>query len=329
MKHIALVLVALFVGLLSAEEAAKMTLDEAKEQLTSVVNDPEKVAEIMKQLSASDQNAFLAEVNKAIAAMPGSNEAKTAKFLVVDREALLNAQKGNLQALVATMFVSVPLEGLTVLAERYGDDLFNRAADATKTFTDEQFTEIASSTVGEIAKKCEGLPDAPPRDTLAVYLFERASNGSIPDLEDRLLEVAISDPQVRTMAKNEWLAEANGTGSERFSSMLGYAEAGRAPNADVTLVLAGPQVLAAQLSDLGQCVTDSSGRQIMPMTVGENPTERGTVTPGQAAAVTASAGSQVPKTDGIVPWNPALSRSQVQAIKEEIKKHPEGYPYED
>lgn len=322
MKNLALVFVGMFACCLLAADGAKLTLAEAREQITAAVNDPEKMGEIMKQLSAEDQQAFMVEVNKAISALPGSNEAKTAKSLSVNREGLVNAQKGNLQALVAKMFSSVSLESLTVLAERYGEDLFNRAADATKTFTDEQFTEIASSTVGEVKKECEGLPDAAPRDTLAIYLFERASNGSIPDLEDRLLEIAISDPQLRAVAKNEWLASANGTGPDRFSALLGYAEAGRAANVDVVLRIAGPQMLTAQLNDLAQGVMDASGRQIMPLTQGEYPSEHGLVTPGQAAAVTAEAQGAKPISALPVPWNPQYSRKDVE------EAHPGGYQWQ-
>jgi len=325
MKHIMMtVAVAFFAISVFAAEKAKLSLAEARDQISAIVADPEKMGEVMQQLSAEDQNTFLAEVNKAIAVLPGSNEAKSAKFLTIDREALLNSKKGNLQPLVATMFATVPLESLTVLAERYGDDLFNRAADATKTFTDEQFTEIAASTVGEVAKVCEGLPDSAPRDTLAVYLFERASNWSIPDLEDTLLEAAISDVQVRQTAKSEWLSAAKGTGSDRFSALLGYAEAGRAANVDVVLQLAGPQVLAAQLSDLAQGVMDVNGQQIMPITQGENPSERGLVTPGQAQAVTTAAQDSKPITaNPLAPWNPEYSRKEVQDA------HPGGYQWQN
>ena len=326
MKRIIVAVAAMLcAGALFAAESPKLTLEEAVEKISEVISEPEKMGDVMKQLSADDQNAFLVEVNKAIVNMPGSNEAKTAKYLAVEREALLSAKKGNLQSLVATMFSTVTLESLTVLAERYGDDLFNRAADATKTFTDEQFVEIASSTVSEVRKECEALNDAAPRGALAVYLFERSSNGSPVDIEDRLLEVAISDPQVRSVAKNEWLAAAKGTGSDRFSALLGYAEAGRAPNVDVALRIAGPQMMTALLIDLGNCVTDSKGNRIYPITQGEYPSERGLTTIGAGEAAGAGMSIRPMTGDPTKPWNPGYSRSDAKEKSEEAKQ----YPYQD
>lgn len=343
MKKVACVCVALVAGVLWSAETAqsasaakpvqsaksnnpgKMTLAEACERITEVIQKPEIMGDITSQLSAEDQNAFMIEINKAIKTMPGSNESKTAKFLVVEREALLAAKKGNLQPMVATMFATVTLESLTVLADRYAEDLFNREADASKKFTDEQFTEIASSTVKEVAKRCEGLVDSAPRDVLAVYLFEKSSNGTIPDLEDRLLEIAISDPQIRAVAKNEWLAEAKSKDGPKFDSLLAAADAGRAPNVDVTLQLAGPQVLSALVSDLAMGVMDSNGQQIMPITQGENPSERGITTPGQAQAVADAAMSSATKprtADPLSPWNPSYSRSQVEEAKKKLEPEP-------
>ena len=317
MKSTILAALVILAGAAFAAESAKYTLAEASEQIAAVVANPEKMGDVTRKLSAAEQLNFLIAVNKAVKNMPGSNELKTAKYLQLEREAMLAAKAGNLQKLVAVMFRTVPLESLTVLAERYSEDLFNRAADATKTFTDEQFTEIASSTVGEIHKACEGMPDAGPRDVLAIYLFGKASNGSPVDLEDILLNM-IPDPEVRELAKNEWLpaahsSSASGSGDDRFSSMLAYADAGRAPNTDVTTTLAGPQVIIGVLTDLGNCVTDSNGDRINPITVGENPGDREKNAGGAAEAAENALSSSRPVTDNPnAPWNPERSRSDNQ-----------------
>ena len=47
---------------------------------------------VMKSLSAADQKSFLAEVNAAILAMPGSDADRTAKFVAVTDAALAGAQ---------------------------------------------------------------------------------------------------------------------------------------------------------------------------------------------------------------------------------------------
>jgi len=330
MKKLAVVGAVLLCGavVFAADKATKkVPIEEIRDKVAEVIKNPERMGEFTAQLSAADQNTFMIEVNKAVASMPGSNEARTAKFLVIEREALLAAEKGNLQPMVATMFSTVPLEALTVLADRYADDLFNRQADATKSFTDEQFTEIAASTVKEVSKKVEGLPDSAPRNVLAVYLFEKSSSWSIPDLEDRLLEIAISDPAIRSVAKNEWLPAAKGEGADRFSAMLAYADAGRAPNVDVTLKIAGPQMLTAMLNDLSMGVMDSNGQQIMPITLGENPSEKGITTPGPAAAAAAAASEAKPlSANPLVPWNPQYSRSQVEDAQQKAKSESEPEP---
>jgi len=97
--------------------AAKMTLTEARAEIGKCIANPAKMTSVVKQLSAQDQIAFLAEVNRAISEMPGSPESKAATYLDVNRAAVRAADAGNKTAMIAEVFATVPLEVLTVLVE--------------------------------------------------------------------------------------------------------------------------------------------------------------------------------------------------------------------
>ena len=109
---------------LNAQES--VSLADARASISDCIKTPSKMTETMKKLSADDQKSFLAEVNEAIAAMPGSNESQAATFLNVNRAALKGAGKGNLAALVAEVFATVPPEYLPVVTDSFASDLFNR-----------------------------------------------------------------------------------------------------------------------------------------------------------------------------------------------------------
>ena len=147
MKKLLMVIAMALAGTLVAQDKA-MTLADARGKIGDVIADPASITAVMKQLSAADQTAYLAEVNAAISKMPGSTDEKTQKFLDVDTAALKGAKEGNLTALVAEVFATVPPNSLTVINERFAQDLFNRKADPSKTYTDEQYTAISKSVLG-------------------------------------------------------------------------------------------------------------------------------------------------------------------------------------
>lgn len=249
----ALLIVMMFGTAVSA--ARGLTLADARAKIADAVKDPATMAATMKVLDAGDQVKFLADVNAAIAAMPGSNEAKAAKFLNANRTALQSAKKGNLTVLLAEVFATVPPEALTVINERFAADLFNRAADPSKTLSDEQFVTVAIDKVKAISARAATGDDAAVRTTFAILMFLRASNGTPVDLCDKL--VAELDSSVRDLAKDEWIPSALGQGREQsYAPMLGAADAGLQPNHDLVLKIAGPQMLDALLSELGGVFID-------------------------------------------------------------------------
>ena len=233
---------------------AKMSLADARGKIDAVIESPELMKEIMKQLSAEDQKQFLADVNKAIGDMPASVEEKTAKYLNVNHMALTAAQKGNTTTLLAEVFATVPPEALTVINERFAIDLMNRAANPNVTYTDEQYSKIAVETMQKICERTEETDNGSTRATFALLMFLRASNEtgeSLEKLQDALVDTLKHD-DAKELAKNEWIPAALGQGGREagYEPILASADAGRRPDFAYVLVIAGPQYLESILEDI-------------------------------------------------------------------------------
>lgn len=226
---------------------AALSLAEARGKIGEAVVNPSVMASTVKQLSAADQKSFLADCNEAVGKMPGSAESKAATYLAVNRAALKGAAKGNLSEMLAEVFATVPPESLTVVNERFAADLFNRAANPAETFTDERFVNIAQSVMTSVTNRMVKTDGAAVRDTFAILMLLRASNGTPADLASTLAAYLPED--ARKVALGEWIPEAM---SERrnYDPMLGVADSGVMPNASVVLQIAGPQKLEMMLSDL-------------------------------------------------------------------------------
>ena len=80
--------------------------------------------ETMAKVSPADQDALLAEVNEAIAKMPGNDEVKGAMFYAANSAAVRSAAPGNLATVLAEVFATVPPEFLTDINERFQYLLF-------------------------------------------------------------------------------------------------------------------------------------------------------------------------------------------------------------
>ncbi len=246
MKKMMLVLA---IALCNVVYAKEISIQEARSQIGAAIGDPAKMTEIVKSLSSSDQVQFLADVNTAIDKMPGSIEAKTAKYLNANRAALKGASKGNHSALIAETFATVPLEALTVINERFAADLFNRAANPGG-YTDEQFTKIATSLQSKVNNRVSGVENAAQRGAFAALMMVRASNGSPADLADKLLETLPEGS--RETASKEWIPAAMGdNGQEKsYEPLLDSTDAARPPIYRETLIFAGPQLPETMLGYL-------------------------------------------------------------------------------
>lgn len=247
MKH-ALMLVTMLVAVSAFAQSKTISLADARAQIGAVVAKPELMTEVMKQLSVADQKQFIASVNESIAKLPGSADERSAKFLAVNTAALKGRKNGNLTALLAEVFATVPLEALTVINERFASELFNRAADPSKTYTDEQFAAIAKSVLAAVQARTAVVDKGEIRNVFAVMMLLRASNGTPETLQGDLLN-EIKDDSVRKMAQDEWIADGM---RGDYESILGASDAGAVPSPDVILQYVSSTAMDVLLADLAQ-----------------------------------------------------------------------------
>lgn len=237
------------VAAFAAIRADALSLADASGKIEEAVNDPAVLAQTVSQLPASDQAAYLAKVNRAIGNMPGSPAEKAAKYLDANKAAVKGASSENKKAMIAEVFATVPPEVLTIVNEDFAENLVNRAADPSKTFTDAKYTEIAQSILKSVQDRTKTADNAGVRNTFAILMLLRASNGTPESLRDTLLEQL--DPATREVARNDWIPPAMGEGQEKtYEPMLGASDAGVQPNAVDVVALATPQIGVAVLSDL-------------------------------------------------------------------------------
>jgi hypothetical protein len=237
------------VALAATAQDKVVALADARAGIGDVISKPAQMTVVMKRLSAADQTSFLAEVNSAIAKMPASNEERTAKFLDVNAAALKGAKKGNLANLLAEVFATVPPESLTVVNERFAADLFNRSANPTRTITDAQFTDIAKNLFKKVQERNGTSDEAAVRNTFAILMLLRASNGTPQSLRDTLV-AEMTDAEARKLAQDEWISPAMGLGQDKtYDPMLGASDAGSAPSPEVVLQLANAQSMQSLLAD--------------------------------------------------------------------------------
>lgn len=233
---------------LNAQES--VSLADARASISDCIKTPSKMTETMKKLSADDQKSFLAEVNEAIAAMPGSNESQAATFLNVNRAALKGAGKGNLAALVAEVFATVPPEYLPVVTDSFASDLFNRSADPSVSYTDQQYIQIASNTMVKVNERMADVDNGSARATFAAVMLIKASNNTPDGLVDALVSTLPSDSQ--DTARNDWIPPATASGeAQSYEPLVEAAGAtGTTPSSPAVIRVAGPQMLDAMLGDL-------------------------------------------------------------------------------
>ena len=230
-----------------AANKATISLADARSRIDKAIANPAVMTAIMQHLSAEDQKAFLAEVNKAITDMPASPEERAALFLNVNHAAMKGAAKGNLGVLVAEVFATVPVENLPIISERFAEDLFNRSADPSTSYTDQEFVRIARATMEVVNKRVGDVENTDVRSTFAALMFIRAANA---DFSEKIVEpiVASLPESAREIAtKDGWvMAAKNGS----YEGMLGVADAGVQPIPEQVIFIAGPQNMEVMLADL-------------------------------------------------------------------------------
>ena len=191
-----------------AEVNLPVSLAEARSRISSAVSDTAVMTATMSGLSAADQVTFLGEVNAVIGKLSASPEISAALYLNSNLAAYRSAKKGNLAALLAETFATVPPAALTVINERLAENVFNRNADPAQTISDEQYIDISTNVMAKIVARTSALPDAGVRDTFAALMFLRASNGTPLGL--RTLLTSMLPKEVQTQAADVWIPAAMG-----------------------------------------------------------------------------------------------------------------------
>ncbi len=317
---------AMMVGSAEAADAKVLPLAEARAQIGDAVENPDSLTDLMKSVAAEDQATLLGDVNAAIANAPGSDEVRAATYVKVNRAALKGAAKGNLLSLLAETFATVKIEDLTLLNERYAADVFNRAADSKRTYTDAQFTTIASNAMVTIRKRLEGSDAAEVRDGFAVLMFVRASNGTPANLKDVLI-AGMADEEAKKLAKEEWFPAALAEGEAKsYEPMLGYADAGKMPDPVVAARVLNTQQFEAMISDLAAAMVGRDGKLASDFGIGKEFT-------GDRDTYTQDIGlDRVPRTlRKDLPWNPDYRRKDMHGegtIYPSPRDESHGYPYQ-
>lgn len=215
-----------------------MSLAEARGMTDKVIESPSEMTNVMKELSTADQKSFISDVNEAIAKLPASAEEKSAKAVSVNRAALKGATRESvkdLEAVIAEVFASAPLESLCSINESLAKDAMNRASDPKKTYTDEQFTDIAKSLVNAVNTRVAGTEDAAVRGGFAALMMVRASNGSPESLSETLANTLGESAET---AKNEWFPEAL-KDPANYDPMLASTAVEKAPDPRIVAAVAG------------------------------------------------------------------------------------------
>lgn len=243
-------IVVMMVSVMAVVAAFAMSLADARGQIGKCISNPKLMTTVMKQLSAADQKALLAEVNAAIEKMPGSNEQKSATYLNVNHAALKGAAKGNIATLVAEVFATVPPEVLTIINEQFATDLFSRTADPSKTYSDESFTQVSTTLVKKTLERTSSMDNGAARSAFVILMMVRASGGSPAELQETLIKTLPEEAQ--NAARNEWIPAALGQKQiQSYEPILGGADAlNQMPENRVVIRLAGPQLLESMLGDV-------------------------------------------------------------------------------
>lgn len=335
----AAIAVAMATGAWAQDKKATMTLDQARSQISEVVSDPGKMGEVVSALSPADQITFLAEVNAAIETLPASGEEKTAMFIEVNRAALKNAAPGNLGNMVAEVFATVPVNELPAVNETFGTELFNRAADPSRTYTDAQFTDIAKNIVDKVQARTAGGEKSAERNTFAALMMMSASNGTPADLGNALTENF--EPAAQNLARNEWIPAATGANQDKtYEPLLGGVETtetvydnktAQTSQSSVTVTIRVPTqmtmdaMLADIVSEVGYAgalsseYTDNLNPKFDdPASTMSRVETMEPVTPG--AKMIDENGNEVEP-----PWGPNSQRGESTPISEDTQVEPTGY----
>lgn len=225
---------------------AEMPRSEWRAKVGECALDSAVLKGTMAQVSSADKAAFLAEVNAAISKMPGSAEAKAAKFLAANRAAVAAAGAADRAAVLAEVYATVPPESLTIINEEFAKSEFSRPA----TMTDAEYTNIVAATMQTIVRRTASAESGAVRAGFAGLMFIRAAGESAEAAATDVV-VASLPQESREAANGSWFPSALGRdGAATYDPMLAGAQAGEEPSHNVVLKLAQMQIIDSMLGDL-------------------------------------------------------------------------------
>lgn len=225
---------------------AEMPRSEWRAKVGECALDSAVLKGTMAQVSSADKAAFLAEVNAAISKMPGSAEAKAAKFLAANRAAVAAAGAADRAAVLAEVYATVPPESLTIINEEFAKSEFSRPA----TMNDAEYTNIVAATMQTIVRRTASAESGAVRAGFAGLMFIRAAGESAEAAATDVV-VASLPQESREAANGSWFPSALGRdGAATYDPMLASAQAGEEPSHNVVLKLAQMQIIDSMLGDL-------------------------------------------------------------------------------
>ena len=258
-KATMLISVGLAAGLAMADG---MSIADARKQVADCVSNPSTMTAVVKQLPAADQCAYLGDVVAAVAKLPGTQEEAAAAYVNVCRAALKGVSKDNVANMIAEIYATVPPEYLPVISESLAGDMMNRAADPSKTYTDDEYIDIAKKTMETVNKRVESADSADVRSAFAALMFVRGSNNA----SDKVVSAMVGTlpESARKSASEEWFPAALADGDKKnYDAMLVAASA----DDDIPPEVLSKILMRLSVSQTGVAVAgDLNGANVDPTT---------------------------------------------------------------
>ena len=227
---------------------AEMARSEWQGKVGACAQNPALLQQTMGQLSAADQLVFLGQVNQAISAMPGSKDQKAAAFYAANKAAVVGATRENRTAVLAEVFATVPVEVLTIINERFAEELLNRKDSPA--VTDDRFVDICANVMSAVDKRVASAENGGARAAFAAMMLVRASGGSPAGLANTLGDM-ISDPAASRDAKSTWFPAALSGDTPSYDQILGSTQSGEEPNkGNVNSLTPSAAVQSSVLADM-------------------------------------------------------------------------------
>lgn len=236
---------AMFSVLAAVALSAQMPRSEWHAKVGQCALDPVVLKETISKLSSADKAAFLAEVNEAIAKMPGSAEVKSAQFLVANRAAVVGAGSADRGLVLAEVFATVPPESLTVINEEFAKVEFSRSS----MMSEAQFMNIVTNAMSLISQRCASSESGALRTCFAGLMLIRVAGASADVAQSAV--VSMLPAEFRQEAVNTWIPAALGKDqSQTYDPMLAAAQAGEEPDHVTVIGIYSQQIVESMLADL-------------------------------------------------------------------------------